>query len=148
MDEKRTARDIMKAPVITAKEDMLVAYVIKLMADNHITGLPVLDDNGRLLGMITWRMIMNLAVMGEAADTRVIDAWSKHLETYGPICSPDTPIEQILTHFASYRINRIIVVDDSEPNRKVIGIICRSDIISVMDQIFNVMDQIYSQLPK
>lgn len=137
MSKKRTAKDIMQEPVFTAPEYMLITEVIKIMARNSITGLPVVDDEGSLLGMITWRMIMNLAIMGEAGHTRVADAMSKQLSTYGPTCGPDTPVEQLLTRFAAYRINRIIVVDDSRINPKVIGIICRRDIIDAMDKIYS-----------
>jgi len=135
MAKKRTARDIMRTPVITARDDMLLTEVIKIMASNHITGLPVVDEEGTVLGVITWRLIMNLAIMGKAAHTRVAEVMSKQLMTYGPTCNPDTPVEQLLNRFATYRINRIIVVDDSRLDLKVLGIICRCDIISVMDQI-------------
>ena len=137
MAKKRTARDIMRTPVITARDDMLLTEVIKIMARNHITGLPVVDDDGSLLGMITWRLIMNLAIMGKAGQTRVVEVMSKQLSTYGPTCGPDTPVEQLLTSFAAYRINRIIVVDDGKLDLKVLGIICRRDIISVMNQIYS-----------
>jgi CBS domain-containing protein len=136
MYDKGTARDIMRVPVFTAQEYMLLTEVIKIMARNNITGLPVVDEDGSLLGIITWRMIMNMAIMGKAGHTRVAEAMSKQLSTYGPTCGPDTPVEQLLTRFAAYRINRIIVVDDSRLNLKVLGIICRSDIISVMDKIY------------
>lgn len=137
MAKKRTARDIMRAPVLTAQEDMLLTEVIRIMASNNITGLPVVDEDGSLLGVVTWRLIMKLAIMGKAARTRVAEVMSKRLVTYGPTCSPDTPVEQILTRFAAYRINRIIVVDDSKLDPKIIGIICRRDIISLMDQIYS-----------
>lgn len=133
MTEKRTASDIMTAPVITATEDMLLTDLIKIMADNNITGLPVVDDEMNLSGVISWRLIMNLAIRGEMANIRVADAMSKHLETYGPACDLNTPVEQILEHFARYRINRIIVVDNSGLDRKVLGIICRRDVIGLRE---------------
>jgi len=136
MAEQRTAKDIMRTPVFTAHEDMLLPEVIRIMASNSITGLPVVDKDGSLLGMITWRLIMNLAIMGEASRTRVSEIMSKQLVTYGPTCKTDTPVEQILNRFAAYRINRIIVVDDSSLDPKVIGIICRRDVINLMGQIY------------
>jgi len=127
----------MKVPVFTAQEHMLVTEVIKIMARNSITGLPVVDNDENLLGMITWRTIMNLAIMGQAGQTRVAEAMSQQMSTYGPTCGPNTPLEQILTSFAAHRINRIIVVDDSGFNFKVLGIICRREVIRVMDQIYS-----------
>lgn len=137
MVEKRTARDIMTAPVITATEDMLLPELIKIMASNQITGMPVVDENGYLSGMISWRLIMNMAIMDEITNMRVLDAMSKQLETYGPTCTLDTPVEKILKHFSRYRINRMVVVDDCGLNSTVLGIICRRDVIGAMNRIYN-----------
>lgn len=134
---KRTARDIMTAPVITAAEDMLLTDLIKIMANNQISGLPVVDENGYLSGIVSWRLIMNLAITEDITNTRVLDAMSKQLETYGPTCTLDTPVEKILNHFTRYRINRMVVVDDCGLNSNVLGIICRRDVIGVMDQLYN-----------
>jgi len=68
MAKKRAARDIMKVPVITVKGDMLVTDVIKLMTRWSISAIPVIDDDGKLLGMVTGRLIMNLPIDGEFAD--------------------------------------------------------------------------------
>lgn len=134
MAKKRTARDIMKAPVITAKEDMLITDAMKLMARRRISGLPVVDDDGNLLGMITGRLIMDYAVDGVAARTKVSEAMTKLiLEAYAPGFAPDTLVEEIVNQFLSSRINRVLIVEDS----KVVGIISRIDIICELDRIYS-----------
>ena len=70
---KRTAQDIMTRTVITAKEDMILTDVVKLLLRWHISGLPVVDDDGMLLGIITEHDVMNFALSGEAASTRASD---------------------------------------------------------------------------
>ncbi|UCC60866.1 MAG: CBS domain-containing protein [Dehalococcoidia bacterium] len=77
MAKKRAARDIMKAPVIIVKEDMLVTEVLGLMARWHISGMPVVDDDGKLVGMVTGRVVMNNAIGGNAARTKVSEVMSK-----------------------------------------------------------------------
>lgn len=133
MVKKRTARDVMKAPVITAKEDMLITDAMKLMSRWRISGLPVVDDDGKLIGMITGRLIMNDAVSGNAARTRVSEVMSRQLEIYGPTYAPDTAVDELVNHFAASRINRVLIIEDG----KVIGIISRIDIISELNRIYS-----------
>ena len=133
MAKARTARDIMKTPVITVKEDRPVTSALKLMASRRISGLPVVDDEGRVIGMVTGRLIMNNAVGGYAPRTRVAEVMSRQLEIYGPIYSPNTPVEELVLHFASSRINRVLIVEDDT----LIGIISRVDIICELDRIYS-----------
>jgi len=132
MTKKRTARDIMKSPVITVKEDMLVSDVMKLLARSHISGMPVVDDDGKLIGIVTGRLIMSFAFSGNAVRTRVADVMSKELEIYGPTYSPDTPVGEIVDHFAASRINRVLIVEGD----RVVGIITRFDIMREIDRIY------------
>ena len=133
MAKQRTAGDIMKSPVISAKKDMLVSDVINLMALEKINGMPVVDDEGRMIGIITGRLMMNTAVSGNATRTSVADVMLKQLDIYGPTFPPDTPVELLVNYFTSSRINRIFIVEDD----KVVGIISRIDIICVLDQIYS-----------
>ena len=133
MAKKRTAKDIMKAPVITAKEDMLITDAMKLMARWKISGLPVVNGDGKLVGMVTGRLIMNDAISGNAARVMVADVMSKQLEIYGPTYSLDTPVEEIVNNFAASRINRVLIVEDGF----VVGIISRIDIICELNSIYS-----------
>ena len=47
------ARDVMVSPVITAKPSSTVKEVAKLMVERRISAVPVVDENGYLLGVIT-----------------------------------------------------------------------------------------------
>ena len=132
MAKQRTARDIMKSPVITVKEDMSVTDVTKLLTRSHISGVPVVDDDGKLIAMVTNRLIMHFAVSGNAVRNRVADVMSKQLEIYGPTYSPDTPIGELVEHFAASRINRVLIIEKG----RVIGIISRSDIIGEVERIY------------
>jgi len=126
---ERMARHIMTDTVITAKEDMVVTDVIKLLLRWHISGLPVVDDEGMLLGIITEHDVMNFALSGDAADTKAREVMIKQVETY----SPDTPVAEIINYFAARRIRRAPVVEEG----KVVGIISRRDIIREMDRIYS-----------
>ncbi len=54
------ARDIMSQPVITVEEDMEVNEAVKLMVDKGIRRLPIVDDNGKLIGIVTMQDILQV----------------------------------------------------------------------------------------
>ncbi|UCC59413.1 MAG: CBS domain-containing protein [Dehalococcoidia bacterium] len=126
---KKTARDIMTSTVITAKEDMLITDVIKLLLRWHISGLPIVDNDGNLVGIITEHDVVNFALSGQAADTVASEVMTKKVVTY----SPDTLAVEIINYFAAHRIRRVPVVEGS----KVVGIISRRDIVRYMDQMYS-----------
>ena len=125
---KETARDIMTSTVVTAKEDMLATDVIKLLLRWHISGLPVVDDEGNLMGIITEHDVINFAISGDAADTRVSESMTTRVEKF----SPDTLLVEVINYFTAHRIRRVPIVE----NGKVVGIISRRDIVRYMDQMY------------
>ncbi|MEU8635880.1 CBS domain-containing protein [Amycolatopsis sp. NPDC048633] len=47
------ARDIMSSPVVSVTPDMTVKYAANLLSAHGFTALPVLDEDGRLIGVVT-----------------------------------------------------------------------------------------------
>ena len=47
------AGDVMTKKVVSIRPDASVADMAKLMLDNGISGLPVIDDHGDLVGIVT-----------------------------------------------------------------------------------------------
>ena len=83
---------------------MLITDAMKLMSRWRISGLPVVDDDGKLIGTVTGHLIVNDAISGNAARTRVSEVMSRQLEIYEPTYFPDTAIEELVNHFAASRI--------------------------------------------
>lgn len=48
----RTAKDIMTSPAITIGPDADITEAAKILLDRDINGLPVVDDSGRVAGII------------------------------------------------------------------------------------------------
>jgi len=103
--------------------------VIKLLLRWHISGVPVVDDDENLVGIITEHDVVNFTLSGDAADTKAEEVMTKQVETF----PPDTLVVEIINHFASHRIRRVPVVEGG----KVIGIISRRDIIREMNRIYS-----------
>jgi CBS domain-containing protein len=47
------AADVMTPSVISVRPNASIAEMVKLMLDNRISGLPVVDDQGKLVGIVT-----------------------------------------------------------------------------------------------
>ena len=129
MFSKRTARDIMTENVITVKPDVLVTDMIKLFIQWHISGLPVVDSEANLLGIVTEYDIMNFVMSGDATNTTASEVMTKDVQT----CPPDTLVSSIINSFALHRIRRVPIVE----GRKVVGIVSRRDIVKEMDRIYS-----------
>ena len=66
---KIKVRDLMKKPVYTAKPDDTVEEAAALLLEKKISGLPVVDENNRLVGIITrsdiFRVLLSLSGLGK-----------------------------------------------------------------------------------
>ena len=125
---KRLARDIMTTDVVAVAPDMRLTDAVKLMLHRRISGLPVVDEDGALLGIITEHDLVNYLVSGNAPRTTVAEVMVREVETY----SPDIPVVEIVNDFAARRIRRVPVIVEG----KVVGIISRRDIIREMDRVY------------
>jgi acetoin utilization protein AcuB len=66
---KIKVRDLMKKPVYSARPDDTVEEAAALLLEKKISGLPVLDENNRLVGIITrsdiFRVLLSLSGLGK-----------------------------------------------------------------------------------
>jgi CBS domain-containing protein len=125
----RKAQDIMTAPLVTVRKDMLLTEVIRLLVRWHISGAPVVEEGDRLVGIITEHDLINFALSGEAAETRVEEAMTRDVVSF----PPDADIETLVQSCAARRIRRVPIVQDG----RLIGIVSRHDILREMDKWYS-----------
>ncbi|MGO8806208.1 MAG: chloride channel protein [Candidatus Bathyarchaeia archaeon] len=120
--QKLFVKDGMTKKVITTTSNTLVSDVAETLSKNGIKGIPVLDDNGRLAGIITLTDVLQVHP-DQRATTKVRSVMTKELVT-------TTPNESLYTAFDKMTSNQIgrLPVMDQESNLKLIGIITREDI--------------------
>jgi len=109
------ASEIMTTNVMTLSPDVLIENAAREMFENSISGMPVVDDEGRLVGVVSEYDI--IAKQGKT----VGDIMTSDIVTVGEETDPET-IARMLTE---QRIRRIPVVREG----KVVGIISRSDLV-------------------
>jgi CBS domain-containing protein len=138
------ARDIMTTDLVTAPPDMPVEALAALMAERHISGAPVVDAEGRLVGLVTDGDLMRrlsakedkpasflAALLGAGADQaiayarahgrRVRDLMSTDLATV----AEDATVEEVAHLLETRRIRRVPVVRDG----RLVGVVSRADLL-------------------
>ena len=106
------AKDIMTiGPLVAAGAELAVADVAQLMFVHDVGSVPVCDDEGRLLGIVTDRDLA-VRVLGErlSANTPVAAVMTPHVH----VCRETDDIQAVEATMTREKIRRIPVVDDDD----------------------------------
>ncbi len=125
--------DIMKTDVVTVKKDTPIYEAMERLVEHNITGLPVVDDNMALVGIVTekdmLRLIVDLDVLKLESE---LDESSTCVEKYMTqevvSFSPEDSLLEICDCLLKKKFRRIPIVSDG----KLVGILSRKDIIGYM----------------
>jgi CBS domain-containing protein len=126
--------EVMTRQVVTITPDALLALAARLMAEKHLKRLPVVDSDGKLVGILGRLDILNTIAavhlpqwhpaahpVGEQAT--VANVMTREV----PTVRDSALVEEIFELLVSSSHKRVVVVDDK---RQVVGIIADSDLIS------------------
>ena len=118
------ARDFMTPHVVTLTTDMELLDAIQLLVEQQISGAPVLDEQGNLVGIVTERDCLAQTVVatyhGEAGG-RVAEVMSGDVRTV----DVDTSLMDIAESFVDSKYRRYPVLEDN----RLVGIISRRDVL-------------------
>jgi CIC family chloride channel protein len=115
-------KDAMTKKLITITPNSPLSEVAEIMAKNTIKGMPVLDDNGRLVGMVTLTDVLQVH-FDQRATTKVSSVMTKELIT----TIPDESLYVAFDKMTSNQIGRLPVIEPGD-SLKLIGIITREDV--------------------
>ena len=141
------ASDLMTTPVVTTSADASVRDVARLLRDEAIGAVPVLDAAGVPIGMISDGDLLGrrpaksrwdwwLEMLADAAPPQEIEDGSfarpvRDVMTAPLIAvEPDTPVPEIARLLRSHRIKRVPVIH----NGQLLGIVSRTDFLRVIEQ--------------
>ncbi len=141
------AKDIMTSNVITVMKEDKIEKAIKLLLENNITGLPVLDEQNQVVGIITEGDLMYrgtdikppryLAIFDSYIFIDNPNKFEKQLKKMTGmyvgdvmtepvvVAQADQSVADVASLMTKHKVNRVPVVEDN----KLIGIISRRDII-------------------
>jgi CIC family chloride channel protein len=120
-----TVDQVMSKDVVTISPETTVDEVLNVMTKYHHTGYPVLDENGRLVGIVTFEDVFKVPVQkrsktmaGKIANKRLV---AVHLR--------DSLLD-VYQKMIEKEIGRVLVVEQENP-RKLLGLVTRTDIMHV-----------------
>ncbi len=114
-------KQVMRKNVTTLKSDSTMNDVRRILRDNKISGIPVVDDD-RLVGIVTIEDFINCLQDG-GINEKVENRMTKNVVTV----YSDEPVVQVVGKFEKSGYGRFPVVDRDK--RKLVGIITKGDII-------------------
>ncbi|MEM7758934.1 MAG: CBS domain-containing protein [Cyanobacteria bacterium P01_A01_bin.40] len=115
-----TARDLMSSPVRTIRPEITIEQAQRILFRYGHSGLSVVDDNDRLMGVIS-RRDLDLAIHHGFTHAPVKGYMSRNLKTI----TPDTGLPEIESLMVTYDVGRLPVIDEGE----LIGIVTRTDVL-------------------
>lgn len=117
------ARDIMTRKVCTIHPEASAQEVAQLLDSQRISGAPVVDADGKLIGIITEADIISKVNRDGLC---VADIMSHELL----VVNEETDVGEIATLLTERKIKRVPVVQDD----KLVGIVSRADIVHAVAQ--------------
>ena len=133
-------RDRMSSPSVTITPDTPFQDALKLMHEHHFRRLPVIDKQGKLVGIVSERDLL----YASPSPATSLNVWEMHyllskiqvreIMTKDVITTtPDTPIEDAACLMAENKIGGLPVVDD---HNQVIGVITETDVFKTFVEMF------------
>src|SRR5215467_9456578 len=144
------AHDVMTWGAITVKPDESVTRAVQLMLQNKISGLPVVDDEGGFVGIVTEGDFLR---RGELGTQRQRPRWLEFLLGPGRLAAeyvqssgqkvgeimtiepwtvtPETSLDEVVRLMERHRIKRLPVVQDG----KLVGIVSRANLLHALASV-------------
>ena len=121
------ARDIMTEEVFWVLKDTPVIEAIELMASKHVTGIPVVEEDMTLVGILTEQDVLRLCHTFDEEKNRKVEQFMTQPAVHFAV---DEPLLDICFCLRDNAIRRVPVTSDG----KVVGVVSRSDIIKYILQ--------------
>jgi len=142
--------DVMTKALVTVRSEASLQEAAALMVQNRISGLPVVDPTGTLVGMITEGDLIRRAELGTAGDQpgwlstflnsgRVaLDYVHTHGRKVREVMTrevittfPEAPLGEVVDIMESQQIKRLPVLE----NHRLVGIVSRADLLRALAQL-------------
>jgi CBS domain-containing protein len=152
MPRERPVREIMTSDVVVLQTDLSVVEALGRLVERGISGAPVVDEAGRLVGLLddSDLLVAEARLHGPTViellgayiplpgERRRHEEELRHVlgQTVGDLMHRDPPtvpvtgtVEDAATAMIDQRVSRVPIVDE---DRRVVGIVTRGDIVSMM----------------
>jgi len=119
--------DLMTTKVISVRGDDTLSEAIRVLADGHVSGLPVVDRNGAVIGVVSSSDIMEAEADGEGATPESREeVLVEEIMTRKPLMiEAEAELRQAAQEMLYGEVHRLFV----QANGKLVGVISQTDIV-------------------
>jgi len=148
-------RDVMVSPVITVEPSASVQAVARLFLEKQISAAPVLDDKGRLVGIVSEGDLLHRVEAGTErrrswwlrtlieSDTLAAEYVKTHSYKISDVmtrtvitASPQTPLHEVAALMEKNAIRRLPIVE----NDRLVGIVSRANLLQAVASARQLLD--------
>lgn len=141
------ASDVMTKSVVSVSPEATLLEMLGLMIQNQISGMPVIDDDGQLVGIVTEGDCLRRAELGTeknhsswtdffSSTSTLADRYIRsharkvsEIMTMNPVTADkDAPLETVIQLMEKNRIKRVPIVE----NGSLVGIVSRSNVMKAL----------------
>ena len=119
-------RDVMQSQPIVIRRDESLQRALELLIDNNISGLPVIDDEEQLVGVLSEKDLLKIF---SEPDPHTIDS----IMTRDPVSLPvDAPLVDVVDCLMANDFRRVFIHDQ----KKLVGLVSRADLMpAILDAL-------------
>ncbi len=117
-----TAQQVMKRNVVSVSSGTTVEETIRLLRKLDISGAPVVDEDGMLVGIISDFALLGIVYEPDIRTAPVADLMTRDVLTV----AEDTPLNEIADIIIRHRVRRVPVVRDG----RLVGVVSRPDLLN------------------
>ena len=120
--------ELMHTDVVTIAPESSIGDLVRLLADTRVSGLPVVDPTGRVVGVVSATDVLQAA--GEKDDTKARSTMFEHtmvrdIMTPNPqVIAPDANAREAAQQMLYTEVRRLFVEDQG----RLVGVISQTDI--------------------
>ncbi|MFF4546635.1 CBS domain-containing protein [Streptomyces sp. NPDC001435] len=138
----RTVEELMTRDVVRARRDMPFKELVRLLADNDVTAVPVVDDLERPMGVVSEADLLRKSADQADPSGRVpvpnLEAWERakaegsraeELMSAPAVCArPEWNVVEAARLMEAQHVKRLPVVDEAD---RLLGIVSRGDLLRI-----------------
>lgn len=119
-----TASEIMSTDVVSVRPDTSIQEAIETLINQRVSGLPVTDDQGQLVGVITEFALLAVAY-DHSVSTHTV---SQHMTRDVITVNVEEPASRVADLCIVHRVRRVPVMN----NGQLVGVIARRDVLRAL----------------
>jgi CBS domain-containing protein len=123
-----TAADVMSREVIAVPQDLSMQEAARLFSKNRISGAPVVDGEGRCVGVLSASDFFRPVVAGDLEGLPA-DQVTAHMTADPVLAAPTTAARAVARMMLDADIHRVIVADDQ---RRPVGVVSSTDLVAAL----------------